>query len=159
MAEEKKDAGSQAAVDQVPQPKAEADKAAPREESRILHPDQTTKQPVVWCCPNPECRESNLESYYAFESDNPECPKCGIEPPYVTKRVLIHFLLRDRKGPIVGQFGLRYKIACAPVRSFIATLTNGEASTGDIRAANCPGCLKVVGDKLIRSGHDLLIKP
>src|SRR5690606_39632828 len=68
----------------------------------IAHPDQTTKQPVIWRCPNPECRESNLANYYEFESDYPECPKCKLGPPSVRKRVLIHVLVRDPKGPIAG---------------------------------------------------------
>lgn len=121
----------------------------------IAHPDQTTKQPVIWRCPNPECRESNLANYYEFESDYPECPKCKLGPPAVRKRVLIHILVRDPKGPIAGQYGLRYRLACDPKRWQLATPTNGEAATGDIAAANCPGCLAAVGNALKSQGEPI----
>lgn len=123
--------------------------------SPFRHPDQTTKQPVVWRCPNPECFESNLSRYYEFESEYGECPKCGLKEPYVRKRVLIHVLVRDKGGPIVGNLGLRYRLACDPKRVTLATATNGEAATGDVTTANCPGCLKAIGDKLKQTGQNL----
>lgn len=105
------------------------------------HPDQTTKQPVVWRCPNPECFDTDLDYFFEFKADEPVCPKCGLGPPAVQKRVLIHFLVRDSKGPIYGQMGLRYRMACDARRSYLATPTNGEAATGDPTSVNCPGCL------------------
>lgn len=106
------------------------------------HPDQTTTQPVVWQCPNPDCKDTPLDYYFEFESPYPECPKCGLGPPAVQKRVLIHYLVRDSKGPIIGQMGMRYRMACMPRRMQLATGTNGEAATGDPNQVNCPGCLQ-----------------
>ena len=117
---------------------------------------QTTKQPVVWRCPNPECRESALVHHFDFESEYSECPKCGLQEPHVTKRALIHLLVRDNKGPIQGDLGLRFRMACDPPRWVLATMDNGEAATGDPAAANCPGCLKAFGEQLhVKSGHEL----
>lgn len=108
----------------------------------LIHTEQTTKQPTVFRCPNPECNESPLtQSYFDFESDQPVCPKCGVGPPHVQKRSLIHLLVRDPRGQIEGQYGLRYRLACDVRRDYLATKLNGEAATGDPMAINCPGCL------------------
>lgn len=120
--------------------------------TKIIHPDQTTKQPVVWRCPNPECRDSSLDRYFDFESDQPKCPKCSAGPPVVSKRALIHLLVRDPQGKIVGEYQRRYKLACDASRSFIATQTNGEAGTDQVAAANCPGCL-AEAHKYLRAEH------
>lgn len=108
---------------------------------RVQHPDQTNKQPVIWRCPNPMCAEQSTDSWYEFTSDYPECPKCGLTAPAVSKRALIHFLAMDMQGPIVGQMGLRYVLACSPTRVVLATFTNGEAATNYPSQVNCPGCL------------------
>lgn len=114
----------------------------------VLHPDQTVKQPVVWRCSNPHCIPIG-EMWFDFESDRPRCPKCTSEGfPNVTKKALIHLMLRDAKGPIQGQYG-RYRLACDKNRVDMATPTNGEAATDHFEAANCPGCLMAVGNKLI----------
>ena len=118
---------------------------------------QTTKQPVVWRCQNPDCLESNLDRFFEFESDECKCPKCGLGHPAVIKRALIHFLVRDAKGPIQGDLGLRYHIGCSPTRAYIGTIENGEAGSGDLAAVNCPGCLKAVGDSLKVNGLAITI--
>jgi len=108
------------------------------------HPDQTTKQPVFWFCLNEDCNTVG-PGFFEFESDYPVCPKCGSEgEPTVQKRVLIHFLQFDPKGPIRG-YMKRFRMSCDPKRVDLATLTNGEAATGEIQAVNCPGCLKALG--------------
>lgn len=119
-------------------------------------PDQTTKQPVVWCCANPTCRP--VIGCFEFESDYPTCPKCGASgEPQVFKRTLIHLLLADERGPILGN-GRRYRMACDEkrARAYLATLTNGEAAVNLDHAelANCPGCLSAVGKqpKLLLGG-------
>lgn len=110
-------------------------------------PDQTTKQPVVWFCLNPDCNKVG-PGFFEFKSDYPRCPKCGSEgEPTVQKRVLIHFLKNDPRGPIVGLQN-RFSMACDPKRVDLATLTNGEAASGALEAVNCPGCLKAMGKKL-----------
>ena len=109
---------------------------------------QTTKQPTVWRCQNPDCLESSLDRFYEFERDEPTCPKCGLTEPAVIKKALIHFLIRDSKGPIRGDMGMNFRMACSPMRAYIATTENGEAGTGDISAATCPGCLKTIGDPI-----------
>lgn len=147
----------------------------------VKEKDQTTKQPVVWRCQNPVCLPTPEEiaeiinskaginepiktaggliyrpslRSFDFESQYPTCPKCSYTgPPVVNKRSLIHVLLQDRNGPIVGEKGLRWFIACDPKRRTLATTTNGEACTGNSSQANCPGCLKRIGNKLIISGY------
>lgn len=107
----------------------------------VWHPSQTHRQPVVWRCPNPDCLENATDTWFDFESDYPTCPKCGLEPPAIQKRVLIHLLVADTKGPIMGSQGLRYHMACHPQRVILATATNGEAASNDPAQVNCPGCL------------------
>lgn len=112
--------------------------------TKILHPDQTTKQPVFWACLNPDCKPA-LQDYLTFESDQPKCPKCTSEGlPYVHKRVLIHFLVTDKMGHIVGE-KRRYRMACDKGRFELATATNGEAATAVVAQVNCPGCLQEIG--------------
>lgn len=107
-------------------------------------PDQTTKQPVVWFCLNESCNTVG-PGFFEFESDYPVCTKCGAKgEPTVQKRVLIHYLKVDPKGPIVGMQH-RFSMACDFKRVDLATLTNGEAASGEIKAVNCPGCLKAMG--------------
>lgn len=131
---------------------------------------QTLKQRVVWRCPNPACVENigimcpsdplQLNQpgvkYFEFFGDYPECPKCGMGAPTVQKRALIHLLLRDAKGPIVGDQGFRWKMACDPRRTHLATENNGEAATGDSTCANCPGCLSAANGIVI-SGQQIKI--
>lgn len=120
---------------------------------------QTLKQPTIWRCPNPECvspvgivdhtdplrlNQPGVR-YFEFAGDYPECPKCGSCAPSVQKRALIHLLVRDKKGPVVGEHGLRWRMACDPKRTHLATESNGEAATGDSTCANCPGCMAASG--------------
>ncbi len=117
----------------------------------ILHPDQTNKQPVVWMCQNADCT-GPLRRSFDFISDYPICPKCGADgDPTVQKRVLIHLLVRDPKGPIAGERGSRWRLACDGTREHLATHTNGEAATGDPTQINCPGCTAHLG-RGIKSG-------
>lgn len=110
--------------------------------------NRTLKQPVVWRCPNPECFILSTDRYYEFVSEYAECPKCGCKEPHVQQRTLIHLLVRDDKGPIVGMYGMRYKLLCDERRAYLATIGNNEGATGDAAAANCAGCLKLLGDRL-----------
>jgi len=116
--------------------------------------DRTKHQPIVWRCFNPECFERGAK-VFDFERDAPKCPKCGAEAPFITARALIHVLIRDENGPIPGEHGKRYRVACDAKRDYLATLTNEEAATGNPSAANCPGCLHVVKDALIITGQPL----
>lgn len=113
---------------------------------------QSTKYPVFWLCMNPDCREHERGAF-VFRSDYPECPKCGCGAPTVQKRALVHLLLRNNKGPIVGDLGLRWELACDTKRDYLATIDNGEACTGDSRHVNCQACLKRVGTKVVVKGH------
>lgn len=126
----------------------------------VKHTEQTTKQPVVFRCVNIECVPEPepgkpLEQFFDFttKDDNPVCPKCGATPREgVQKRSLIHVLVRNRQGPIPGDGGIRYQIVCDPKRTLLATNRNGEALTGMSIAANCPGCLKKIGNNEIVHG-------
>ena len=111
--------------------------------------DRTSKQPATGYCFNPECREKSTDSRYEFRvsGNSIRCDKCSCDSPLtVGLLVLIHLLILDREGPIVGSQGLRYRFACDPGRSHLATETNLEAATGDPTCANCPGCLKALHD-------------
>jgi hypothetical protein len=113
----------------------------------IIPGDRTSKQPARGYCTNPECRESNLDSRFEFDlpHDRLACPKCGADrQPLVGLLALVHLLVRDKAGPVRGVGGLRYKLACDEKRAYLATVSNQEAATGDVRAANCPGCLRAV---------------
>lgn len=110
----------------------------------VIPLDRTNKQPVIGYCLNPACRERSDDDRFEFpvEHDRFACPKCGYDtPPRVGVLVLTHLLFEDPKGPIGGGEGRRYRIACDPKRSHLATLSNKEAATGDAYVANCPGCL------------------
>jgi len=100
---------------------------------------RTKKQPLAWYCVNPECvKTGNSE----FTSDIPKCPRCTCEgPPTIQLRTLIHLLVPDPKGPILGAVQ-RWKFACDPKREHLALEDNMEAATDNVHAANCPGCLE-----------------
>jgi hypothetical protein len=117
--------------------------------------DRTTAQPVTGFCLNRECC-SNADGEpidrFTWEVTSGEiaCPKCGAnESPLVGLLTLVHMLLRDNNGPIKGVGGLRYRLACDAKRRTLATTTNLEAATGDLRACNCTGCLAFCADKNI----------
>jgi len=116
----------------------------------IIPSDRTNKQPVACICRNPECLENSNDPHFAFVTDKTpiECPKCGAnQSPMVGLLSLVHFLYREKKGPIVGYGGLRYALACSSTRAYLATNSNQEAATGDFASVNCPGCLKNAIDK------------
>lgn len=118
------------------------------------HIDRTKKQPVRFRCVNPACAVQGEP--FEFTSDQDRCPKCtAIGPPYVVVLVLIHILIPDPHGKLVGESQLRYRVACDSSRDATATFTNKEAATGDPSASNCPGCIaeaKRVGYKYQMAG-------
>ena len=54
---------------------------------------------------------------------------------------LVHLLVPDDHGHIPSQ-GRRFNLACDKPREYLATMTNQEAATGDVRSVNCPECIK-----------------
>lgn len=118
---------------------------------RELYDDRITTEPITWICWNPMCIEDGRgvtgqgpRKRFEFVSDYPECPKCGASLPYVTKKALIHLLIADTKGQIIGEFGNRMRLACNKEndRWWLATDRNQEAVTNNREVANCPTCLK-----------------
>lgn len=109
----------------------------------IIPHDRTTRQPIFAYCRNPDCSDDGKNEFrFTVEDDLFCCPKCGAnEPPLVGAYTLIHWLVRDQKGPILGSGGLRYFVACDPNRHHLATFTNLEAASGDPSCINCPQCL------------------
>jgi hypothetical protein len=111
----------------------------------ILVPtDRTTKQQAVGYCLNPECLDRSDQGRFEFpvEHDRFACPKCGATgSPMVGLLALVHLLVRDPKGGLIGAGGLHYRLACDQTRAYLATVTNQEAATGDVASVNCPGCL------------------
>jgi len=94
---------------------------------------------------NPECFDASDQQRFEFDVENDRfcCPKCGADrPPVVALLSLVHLQVRDKAGKMVGFGGLRYRVACDQKRVHVATISNDEAATGDIRFVNCPGCLK-----------------
>jgi DNA-directed RNA polymerase subunit M/transcription elongation factor TFIIS len=128
----------------------------------VIPHDRTTRQRVRGYCLNLECRESSDADRFEFdvEHDRFACPKCGNDrPPGVGLLVLTHLLIRDRKGPILGDMGLNYRLACHKDRAYLATITNLEAATGDITFCNCPGCLKVADELKITTAQGVALTP
>lgn len=106
--------------------------------------DRTTKQPVKAFCRNPACREKSGELFtFYVRNDRFCCPKCKADrSPIVGLWSLTHLLLPHPLGPIRGNGGKRFVIACDNKRAYLATATNQESATGDPEVANCPGCLE-----------------
>lgn len=110
--------------------------------------DRTTSQPVRGYCLNVKCRGDEGRFEFVTEHDRFACPKCGGNTsPQVGLLVLIHFLVPNQQGKIVGSDG-RYSVACDADRAYLATETNLEAATGQLSCVNCPGCLTAVQDAL-----------
>lgn len=129
----------------------------------IIPEDRCGKQPSFGVCMNPACREKNTDERFIFpvEHDHFACPKCGANKgPMAGLLAQIHLLIPDRHGPIEGVGGLRYRLACNSTRAYLATHTNQEAATGELAAANCPGCLAEADKlKIKRVGHAMFAKP
>lgn len=116
----------------------------------VIPTDRTTKQPVKAICRNPEC--AGDRTYFEFEAQHDRfcCPKCGANrPPMIDLLVLTHLLVKNKNGPIEGESGIRWQIACDTRRAYLATATNLEAATTAKEVANCPGCL--ISQSQIRS--------
>jgi hypothetical protein len=128
----------------------------------LLPNDRTTKQQPRGYCYNPDCRNTSDDERFEFDIDHGTfaCPKCGSDNPVTTGLlVLVHFLVKDPKGPIRGSSG-RFRFACDPTRVVLATTTNQEAASGDLRAVNCPGCLTTAAHMKLENqqGHSLVPK-
>jgi len=127
-----------------------------------LAPDRTKKQPRRFMCVNPRCGDtgqSGTFERFQFNADKDTCPKCkGSGYPYVVLMALVHLLIPDPQGRIMGGDG-RYRMACDPSRHYLATTTNQEAATGDPEAVNCPGCLEVIAKASIQEPTGSLIVP
>lgn len=78
---------------------------------------------------------------FEFEDHAGVCPKCGASgSPHVAALIDVHFIVMDRKGPIVGSLG-RQLIACQPQRSYLCRHPNEPFAASDEAAAvTCPRC-------------------
>ena len=124
--------------------------------------DRTTRQPARGFCFNPECLEDSDNDRFEFDVEHDKfcCPKCGNNrPPGVGLLVLTHLLIRDNKGPIHGDMGLSYRLACHKDRAYLATVTNMEAATGDPEFCNCAGCLKVAEEMKLTMPQGIALTP
>ncbi len=83
-------------------------------------------------CLSMECREAHSKPF-TLPPDK-KCPVCGYSN---TLRAIatVHYLVRDVNGNLKGYNG-NYRPACG------VALKDINNATGDIRAANCPECLK-----------------
>lgn len=97
---------------------------------------------------NIECIIANGHKRFEFETEGDvKCPRCGAtEAPMIQLLALVHFMVRDPKGPIAGHCS-RWRLACDPKRAHLATETNNEAASDQLIAVNCPGCLKVAKEQ------------
>ena len=96
--------------------------------------ERTHKQRNYAFCANIECAENGQEFRFEIENTLMPCPKCGAtKPPMVGMLAKTHLLVRDRKGHIEGQGGVRYRIACDTEnkRHRISTITNHARATGE----------------------------
>lgn len=113
----------------------------------IVPEDRSDKQRPMAFCRNPACQErADLEFTFEVKHDRCACPKCGAnKSPMVGLLTLTHLLvpIAQGKGPILGKGGLTYAIACDHKRAYLATMTNNEAATDQVKFANCPGCLEI----------------
>tara|TARA_R110000803_G_scaffold192716_1_gene255609 strand:+ start:210 stop:644 length:435 start_codon:yes stop_codon:yes gene_type:complete len=113
----------------------------PTPEHISIPADRTVKQPSQGFCRNPACVESGRRYTFEIENNHAACPKCGADrAPFVGLLVLTHLLIQDKDGPIDGDSGLRYLIACDTTRAYLATVTNKEAATDNESLYNCQGC-------------------
>jgi hypothetical protein len=116
----------------------------PADQVKIVIPnDRTCRQPVTAYCTYKKCLVNGKRFEFPTEG-NVHCPKCGAtEAPTIGLLALVHLMVEDPAGPIPGEGGLRWRLACDPTREHLATVTNMEAASDQIVAVNCPGCLKV----------------
>lgn len=127
----------------------------------VIPNDRSESHPIRGYCYNPKCLDSSDQERFEFNVENDLfcCPKCGAcEGPMVGMLVLIHLLVQDKNGPVKGAGGIRYRLACDSKRAYTATVTNLEAATGDIRAANCPQCLAAAEKEKLprRAGFEIV---
>ena len=120
----------------------------------IIPDDRTIKQQPRGYCLNPACRENSLADRFEFDVDDDRfaCPKCGADGlPMAGLLVLTHFLIQDKRGPLIGSGNIRYRVACDSNRAYLATASNKEAASGEISSVNCRGCLEAVEREKINS--------
>lgn len=111
----------------------------------LLPTERTTKQQPMGFCWNPDCAGDNDRFVFPIKHDGFCCPKCGADSaPLVGVLSLMHQLVADPQGPIVGAYGRRYRMACAKKRDYLALPDNSEGATGDMQFVNCPDCLKQI---------------
>lgn len=104
-------------------------------------PDRTDRHRLKWICDACPDRKTGKRPLI-FESDYPECPSCGRNglAQGIRLMTLIHLIVPSKYGPIVGQHGRRYFLACDRTRATTATPTNREACTNRTGMVNCDNC-------------------
>lgn len=122
--------------------------------------DRTIKQPVRCFCLNPECIDAGNDRYeFTIQHADVVCPKCGAnQVPVVGVLAIVHFIMRDRHGALMGHGGLRYRLACEPRRTFIATHTNLEAGSGELSAVSCVRCLAIAKEQNAAASQGTVIQ-
>ena len=94
----------------------------------------------------PECAEANGNQRFEWEGDYDTCQRCGSSGyPAVILLALLHFLIPDQAGQIRGKYGRRFRMACHKSREYLATMTNQEGATNDLKAVSCPECIREAG--------------
>lgn len=85
------------------------------------------------------CRSAEFPWGFDFSSHDPQCPQCKATDNAILPLVTIHFYTPDQaNGPIVGENGKRFRVACKPNSRNI----HGVPCSGEPRAVNCPECIK-----------------
>jgi hypothetical protein len=97
------------------------------------------------------CRSLERPHGLDFEGTEPKCPRCAAGPPAVQALVHIHLLVLDPEGPILGEFGRRYHVACKPE----ATNPRGAPCTGETVAVTCPLCKQTNDYKAVKAVEEL----
>lgn len=113
--------------------------------------ERTSKQQAQGFCWNPDCADGADRFIFPIKHDRFCCPKCKADSaPMVGVLSLMHLLVADEKGPIVGAYGRRYRMACEKKRDHLALPDNSEGATGDKQFVNCPGCLAQIEKLRVR---------
>ena len=96
-------------------------------------------------CYNLACQaDPHVPLGFEFWSDTGECPKCYTRPPITIELEIVHLLVRDNNGPILGSSPefKRWAVACQRSRPYLSTPAERFPATPVVEAVNCPLCLK-----------------
>jgi hypothetical protein len=87
-----------------------------------------------YVCNQPHGRE--------FEAREGECPECGARAPAVVQLTLVHFIHQKKGGPVGGQHGRRWAMACQPDKPNQNFKHAPQPMSPEPSAVTCPACIQ-----------------